>query len=76
MVGECVFFFYECIGHHLQKKYFFYYGKKARRAIRFIENYCHHSKGRNDLIKLELWEKAFVSTLFGIVDDKGLRQFR
>lgn len=67
---------YEYIIQGLQNKEFFYDGKKARRAIRFIENYCHHSKGRNDLIKLELWQKAFVSTLFGIVDDKGLRQFR
>jgi phage terminase large subunit-like protein len=25
---------------------------------------------------LELWEKAFVSIIFGVVDDKGLRQFR
>lgn len=76
VVGEWVLLLYEYIVQGLQNKEFFYDGKKARRAIRFIENYCHHSKGRNDLIKLELWEKAFVSTLFGIVDDKGLRQFR
>ena len=76
IVGEWVLLLYEYIVQGLQNKEFFYDGKKARRAIRFIENYCHHSKGRNDLIKLELWEKAFVSTLFGIVDDKGLRQFR
>lgn len=76
IVGEWVLLLYEYIVQGLQNKEFFYDSKKARRAIRFIENYCHHSKGRNDLIKLELWEKAFVSTLFGIVDDKGLRQFR
>lgn len=76
VVGEWVLLLYEYIIQGLQNKEFFYDGKKARRAIRFIENYCHHSKGRNDLIKLELWQKAFVSTLFGIVDDKGLRQFR
>lgn len=26
--------------------------KKARKAIKFIENFCHHSEGRNDLLKL------------------------
>ena len=38
--------------------------KKANKAIQFIENFCHHSKGRNDLFKLELWQKAIVSAIF------------
>lgn len=76
IVGEWILLLYEYIVQGLQNKEFFYDSKKARRAVRFIENYCHHSKGRSDLIKLELWEKAFVACLFGIVDDKGLRQFR
>ena len=51
--------------------------KKANKAIRFIENFCHHSKGRNDLFKLELWQKAIVSAIFGILDEKThRRQFR
>lgn len=50
--------------------------KKAQKAIRFIEEFCHHSEGRNDLLKLELWEKAIVSAVFGIVDREGNRQFR
>ena len=53
-----------------------YDAKKARRAIKFIESYCHHSKGRNDLLILELWEKALISLAFGIVDATGARQFR
>lgn len=76
IVGEWVTLVYEYIVNGLQEKKFFYDGKKAKRAIKFIESYCHHSKGRNDLIKLELWQKAFISTLFGIVDADGLRQFR
>ena len=28
------------------------------------------------MIKLELWQKAFLSAIFGIVDQNGLRQFR
>lgn len=51
--------------------------KKANKAINFIENFCHHSKGRRDLLKLELWQKAIVSAIFGIIDkDTGYRQFR
>ena len=50
--------------------------RKAGKAIRFIESFCHHSKGRNDLLKLELWQKAFVATIFGVVDIWGCRQFR
>ena len=51
--------------------------KKANKAIQFIENFCHHSKGRNDLFKLELWQKAILSAIFGILDKKThRRQFR
>lgn len=51
--------------------------KKANKAIQFIENFCHHSKGRNDLFKLELWQKTIVSAIFGILDKKThRRQFR
>lgn len=42
--------------------------RKAEKAIRFIENFCHHSEGRADLLKLELWQKAVVSAIFGITD--------
>lgn len=51
--------------------------KKANKAINFIESFCHHSKGRNDLLKLELWQKAAVSAIFGVLDKiTGFRQFR
>ena len=76
IAGHWVIRLYEIIQEGLQKKSFFYDAKKANRAIKFIENYCHHSKGRNDLFKLELWQKALVSVMFGIVDENGLRQFR
>ena len=42
--------------------------KKANKAIKFIENFCHHSEGRSDLLHLELWQKAIVSAIFGIMD--------
>lgn len=75
-VGQWIRLLYELIIEGLQKKSFYFAPKKANRAIKFIENYCHHSKGRNDLLTLELWQKAFISLVFGIVDENGLRQFR
>lgn len=76
-VGRWVRLLYEYIVEGLQKKLFFYDQKKAQRAITFIERFCRHHEGElgGQLIKLELWQKAFISVLFGIVDKKGTRQF-
>lgn len=51
---------------------------KAEKAIRFIENFCHHSEGRADLLILELWQKAVASAIFGITDPNrpDCRMFR
>ena len=76
VVGRWVLLVYEHIIKGLENDSFFYAPKKAARAINFIENFCHHSEGRDDLLKLELWQKALISAIFGIVDDKGNRQFR
>ena len=76
VVGRWIMLLYEYIVKGLENKSFYFVPKKADRAIKYIENYCHHSKGRNDLLKLELWQKALVSVIFGIVDDYGNRQFR
>ena len=76
VVGRWILLLYEYIVKGLENKSFSFVPKKADRAIKYIENYCHHSKGRNDLLKLELWQKALVSVIFGIVDDYGNRQFR
>lgn len=75
-VGRWILLLYEYIVKGLEDKSFYFAPKKADRAIKFIENYCHHSKGRNDLLKLELWQKALVSVIFGIVDENNYRQFR
>ena len=74
--GKWVHLAYELIITGLEEKQFFFDPKKANRAVNFIEMFCHHCKGRSDLIKLELWQKAFISVLFGVVDETGLRQFR
>lgn len=52
---------------------------KALKPIRFIEKFCKHSKGEwaGSALKLELFQKAYISALFGFVDAKtGLRQYR
>lgn len=76
IAGQWIILLYAYIINGLEKKWFFYSPKKAERAIKYIENYCHHSKGRNDLLKLELWQKALVSVIFGVVDENNYRQFR
>lgn len=53
--------------------------EKANRPIEFIERFCKHSKGEwaGKPIKLELFQKAYISALFGFVDkDTGLRKYR
>ena len=77
-VGRWVRLIYEIIIQGLDNKSFFYSHKKAQAAILFIENFCHHHEGElaPDKIKLELWQKAFLSILFGIVDKDGNRHFR
>ena len=74
--GRWVRLFYKYIISGLDSGKFFYSEKKASKAIRFIETFCHHCEGRSDLLKLELWQRAAVSVIFGIVDAEGLRQFR
>lgn len=76
VVGRWVRMFYEYIVKGLQEQSFFFDQKKANRAIRFIETFCHHCEGRDDLLRLELWQKAAVSVIFGVVGADGLRQFR
>ena len=76
VVGKWILLMYEKITAGLRDGLYFFDDRKANRAIAFVENFCHHCEGRNDLIKLELWQKATVSVIFGIVDENGLRIFR
>lgn len=57
---------------------FFYSPKRANHAIEFIENFCHHSKGKlgGKLVELERWEKALVGAVFGFVNIEGIRRFQ
>ena len=75
-VGIWIRLIFEILIRGIENKTWFFDPKKSQKAIKFIENFCHHSEGRNDLLKLELWQKAIVSAIFGIVDVDGYRQFR
>lgn len=78
VVGEHIRLWYEYIIKGLKNKSFYFNQKKANKSIKFIETFCHHHEGElaPNLIKLELWQKAFLSVIFGIVDKDDLRQFR
>ena len=76
VVGKWIKLLYDKITAGLRDGLFYFDDRKSNRAITFIENFCHHCEGRNDLINLELWQKAAISLMFGIVDADGLRIFR
>ena len=66
------------MSYKIESKYI-YDENRANHAIYFIENFCKHSKGKwaNKSVKLELWEKALISAIFGIIDrNNNLRRFK
>jgi phage terminase large subunit-like protein len=77
-VGHWIRLLYERIVADLESKVYFFDQKKANRAVRFFESFCHHSKGKlaPQLVKLELWQKALLSCMFGLVDENGIRVYR
>ena len=78
VVGRWVEALYAKIIDQLEKKEIFFDATKANKAIEYIETHCFHTEGilAPSLLKLELWQKAFISLIFGIVDENGQRQFR
>jgi len=76
VVGKWIKLLYDKIIAGLSDGLFYFDAKKANRAIEFIETFCRHCEGRDDYIKLELWQKSTVCLMFGIVDENGLRIFR
>lgn len=76
VAGRWVKLIYAYLAEGLRKRRFYYDAEKTQLAIDFIENFCRHSEGRSDLLKLELWQKAALAAIFGIVDKRGLRIFR
>lgn len=77
-VGQWIERIYEYLIKGLEEKSFFYDNKRATEAVEWIESHCFHTEGPKapGPLILELWQKAIISAMFGIVDDKGVPQFR
>ena len=79
LVGKWILLLYEHIVHSIESGEYIYDAKKADKAIKWIERYCHHTEGplAPGPIVLELWQKALLSCVFGLINPKdGYRQFR
>jgi phage terminase large subunit-like protein len=78
IVGSWIKLIYEYIVTGLNSGAFKFNKKKADAAIEWIEKHCRHTEGElaPGLMKLELWQKALISCVFGIVDEKDKRIFR
>lgn len=58
---------------------FYFVPEMGEHAINFIEGYCRHYQGDHagELVKLELFQKAFIQALFGWLErDTNRRRFR
>lgn len=78
VVGRWIKLLYEYLDKGLKEKQFFFCEQNATEVIEFIETRCFHTEGplAPSPIKLELWQKAFLSVVYGIVDKDGKRHFR
>lgn len=79
VVSDKVYRTYKKVVHDIQfPGEYFYSSKRANHILEFAENYCRHSKGKfgGKPVRLELWEKAHLATVFGFVDIEGNRKYR
>ena len=78
VVGQWIGLLYKTIVEGIESGRWRFDEGKANNAIRFVERYVRHNKGplAPGILKLELWQKALLSVIFGIVDDEGFRVFR
>jgi Phage terminase-like protein, large subunit len=80
IVGEKVRKTYQKVVYDLtdNSSEYYYSPKRANHALEFAENYCKHSKGKEGgkPVRLELWEKAHLATVFGFIDIEGRRKYR
>ena len=78
-VGQWIRLIYEIIIKGLEDKTYLFDQKKAAHAVDWIEEHCRHVEGplAPGPFLLELWQKAMISCMFGIIDpSNGYRQFR
>ena len=76
--GRWIKLIYSHIIKGIESGKYIYDKEKANKAINFIETQCRHSEGElaPGLFILELWQKALLSCMFGIIGKDGNRQFR
>ena len=76
-VGLWIRLLYQIIVEGIENGTYVFSAKKANRAIAFIEKFCRHNKGKlaPGFLMLDLWEKAAISCLYGVLDHEGHRQF-
>lgn len=79
VVSRKVYQQYKYLAHLIEHPgEYFYSSKRANHILEFAENYCKLSKGAGagKLVRLELWEKALLSSIFGFIDINGNRMCR
>ncbi len=78
IVSEKVRKWYKKLSYDVEHPgYYFYSNARANHVLEFAENFCRHSKGKlgGQLVKLELWEKAWLAATFGFIDSDGIRKY-
>ncbi len=68
-VGRWIVLLYEMIIHDIEEKRIEFDIREANAAVDWIEAHCFHVEGpmAPGNIKLEVWEKAFISCIFGLM---------
>ena len=75
-VNKWIRLVYEYIISGLETKAFYFDQKKANHAVDWIEQHCFHVKGplAPGRLELDLYQKAMISSIFGLVNKDGRRQ--
>lgn len=78
VAGKWIKLLYDYITKGLETSLFFFDNEKADAVIKWIEQNCYHTEGplAPNPLRLELWQKALLSTMYGVVDESGKRIFR
>ena len=78
VVGKWVRLLYEKIITGIETGEYIFDQRRANNVVRFMEKYVRHNKGplAPQTVKLQLWQKAKLSCIYGILDpETGFRQF-
>ena len=75
-VNKWIRLVYEYIIRSLENNEFYFDQKKANHAVDWIEKHCFHVKGplAPGRLQLDLYQKAMISSMFGLVNAEGRRQ--